>query len=386
MTTARVVVHLKRGEVAAHATLLRQLVDIQYERNDVDLKRGNFRVRGDTLEIHPGRRGERLPHRVLRRRDRAHRRDRPAHRRDPERPPELDIFPAKHFITPQEKLQGRARRHRAGAGGAPRATSRRTTSCWRRSASSSAPATTWRCCAKSAIAPASRTTRATLDQRAPGAPPAHAARLLPGRLPAVHRRESHMTMPQIGGMYNGDRARKDDAGRLRLPPALGAGQPPAQASTSSSSACSQAIYVSATPGPYELEHADAGGRSRSSARPAWSTRSRRAARPRARSTTWSARSATRVGRGERVLVTTLTKRMAEDLADYLHELGIKVHYLHSRDRDARAHRDPARPAPGRLRRGGRHQPAARRPGPARSFAGGHPGRRQGRLPALGRPR
>ena len=90
----------------------------------------------------------------------------------------------------------------------------------------------------------------------------------------------------------------------------------------------------------------------------------------------------RVERGERVLVTTLTKRMAEDLADYLREAAIKVHYLHSEIetlerveilRDLRA---------GRLRRGGGHQPAARGAGPARGVAGGHPGRRQGRLPAL----
>ena len=56
----------------------------------------------------------------------------------------------------------------------------------------------------------------------------------------------------------------------------------------------------------------------------------------------------RVERGERVLVTTLTKRMAEDLADYLNEMGIRVHYLHCGDRDARAHRDSARPAAGRV--------------------------------------
>ena len=67
----------------------------------------------------------------------------------------------------------------------------------------------------------------------------------------------------------------------------------------------------------------------------------------------------RVERGERALVTTLTKKMAEDLADYLHEMGVKVSYLHSRGRHARAGPDPARPAPGRLRRGGGDQPAAR---------------------------
>ena len=69
--------------------------------------------------------------------------------------------------------------------------------------------------------------------------------------------------------------------------------------------------------------------------------------------------------GYRVLVTTLTKRMAEDLTEYLHEHGINVRYMHSRHRHPRAHRDHPRPAPGRVRRAGRHQPAARGPGHSR---------------------
>ena len=121
--------------------------------------------------------------------------------------------------------------------------------------------------------------------------------------------------------------------------------------------------------------------SRSSARPGCSIPRSRCARSAARSTTCSARSASASRSSERVLVTTLTKRMAEDLTEYYAELGVKVRYLHSRHRHARAHRDPARSAPRRVRRARRHQPAARGPRPARGVAGGDPRRRQGGLPA-----
>ena len=86
--------------------------------------------------------------------------------------------------------------------------------------------------------------------------------------------------------------------------------------------------------------------------------------------------------GQRVLVTTLTKRMAEDLVEYMHEAGIRVPLPAFRHRHARAHRDHPRPAAGRVRRAGRHQPAARGPRHPRMRAGGHPRRRQGGLPAL----
>ena len=103
-------------------------------------------------------------------------------------------------------------------------------------------------------------------------------------------------------------------------------------------------------------------------------------RPRARSTTSSTRCA-HAERDERVLVTTLTKKMAEDLTDYLFEHGAARALPALRHRDARARRDPARPARGRVRRARRHQPAARGPRPSRGLARRHPRRRQGRLPA-----
>ena len=100
------VINLARGETVRRNTLLRQLVEIHYERNDTELKRGAFRVRGDTLEVLAGLRRDRLPRRPVRRRDRAHPRDTirsPAKSwRDHAK---IDIFPAKHFITEEDKLK-----------------------------------------------------------------------------------------------------------------------------------------------------------------------------------------------------------------------------------------------------------------------------------------
>ena len=129
-------------------------------------------------------------------------------------------------------------------------------------------------------------------------------------------------------MFNGDRARKQvlvDYG-FRLPSALD-NRPLTFAEFEQH--INQAVFVSATPGPYEYEHSAHGRRAdHPPDRPARSG-DRASARPRGRSTTCSPRFAARTEKGQRVLVTTLTKKMAEDLADYLQEMGIKVHYLHS---------------------------------------------------------
>ena len=145
----------------------------------------------------------------------------------------------------------------------------------------------------------------------------------------------------------------------------------------------QTVYLSATPGPYELARGDGRRSSRSSGRPAWSTPRSWSSRPRARSTTWCTRSTSGPSADERVLVTTLTKKMSEDLTDYLLELGVRVRYLHSEVDTLRRVELLRELRHGRVRRAGRHQPAARGPRPARGVAGGDPRRRQGGLPALG---
>ena len=137
-----------------------------------------------------------------------------------------------------------------------------------------------------------------------------------------------MTIPQVVGMYKNDRTRKEilvDFG-FRLPSALD-NRP--LTFEEFEATVNQAVYMSATPGRLRARAQRADRRSSSSGRPGSSTRRSPSARPRARSTTSSSAIRERVERGERVLVTTLTKQMAEDLADYLRELGVKVQYLHS---------------------------------------------------------
>ena len=140
--------------------------------------------------------------------------------------------------------------------------------------------------------------------------------------------ESHQTVPQIGGMYEGDRSRKQtlvDYG-FRLPSALD--NRPLRFDEFLGKV-EQMVFVSATPGSYELRHSPGRRRAADPARPASSTPRSSCARRRTRSTTCSARSAAREQANERVLVTTLTKKMSEDLTDYLLESGVKARYLHS---------------------------------------------------------
>ena len=189
-------------------------------------------------------------------------------------------------------------------------------------------------------------------------------------------------MPQIGGMYHGDRARKDP-GRARLPAAQSRARQPA--------ADLRGVRAHVNQVDLRLRHAGrlragaspaASSSSRSSARPGCSTRRSRCARVEGQVDDLLGEIRQRVERGERVLVTTLTKRMAEDLTD-TSTSSASGPLPALRHRHARARRDPARPAPRRVRRARRHQPAARGARPARGLARRHPGRRQGGLPALG---
>jgi excinuclease ABC subunit B len=164
-----------------------------------------------------------------------------------------------------------------------------------------------------------------LDGRSPGEPANTLIDYFPDDFLCVID-ESHVTVPQIRGMHEGDRSRKLTLVEhgFRLPSALD-NRP--CVSTSSSSACRS----SSTSRPRRATTNGSPSRwsSRSSVRPDWSTPRSSCGRSRARSTTSSTRSAMRVERDERVLVTTLTKKMSEDLTDYLFEQGLKVRYLHS---------------------------------------------------------
>ena len=222
-----------------------------------------------------------------------------------------------------------------------------------------------------------------LSGRAPGEPPPCLFDYLPPDALLVVD-ESHVTIPQLGAMYKGDRSRKETLVEygFRLPSAL-------------DNRPLQVRRVGALRAADDLRLGDAGP-VRSARMPAQVVE--QVVRPtglvdpggrdpagRARRSTTCCRRSTCASRAdERVLVTTLTKRMAEDLTEYLHEHGVQGALPALGHRDRRARGDHPRPAARQVRRAGRHQPAARGPRHARGVAGGDPRCRQGRLPALGR--
>ncbi len=319
------VLRLHQGEVRERSKVLRHLVDIHYERNDVALSPGKFRVRGDTLEIQPAYSetayridfwgddiermvevdpltGEILSERAS-----------------------LDIFPAKHFVTPQEKLNlaiadieaeldQRLAELRAGD---------KLLEAQRLEQRTRYDMEMLRevgyC---SGIENYSR----HLARRQAGDPPWTLLDYFPDDF-LLFVDESHMTIPQIRGMYNGDRARKEvlvDYG-FRLPSALD-NRPLTFAEFERR--VRSVIYTSATPGPYEREHS--AQIVEQIIRPTGLVDPEISVRPtHGQIDDLIGEINRRVERHERVLVTTLTKRMAEDLSDYLREIGIKVHYLHS---------------------------------------------------------
>jgi excinuclease ABC subunit B len=321
----RFVVRLARGETRRRDVVLRHMVRIHYDRNDLDLARGKFRVRGDTLEIAPAYAD--LAYRVEFFGD------------EVERITEIDpltgevlaehetieVYPAKHFITPEEKLQFAVQ-------DIEKEVEERLAELREQDQLLEAQRLEQRTlydlemlreigyCA--GIENYSR----HLDRRAPGTPPWILLDYFPDDFLLILD-ESHMTVPQIRGMYHGDRSRKQtlvDFG-FRLPSALD-NRPLSFAEFEDR--INQVIFTSATPGSYELEHSTQVVEQ--IIRPTGILDPEVIIKPvQGQVDDLVAQIKDRVGRGQRVLVTTLTKRMAEDLSDYLLELGIKVHYLHS---------------------------------------------------------
>jgi excinuclease ABC subunit B len=320
------VVHLKVGEIYRRNALLRRLVESQYQRNELELRPGTFRVRGDTLEVAPAYL-ERRAYRISFFGDEVER----ILEFDPltgQRLAELealDIYPARHYLTQEEKL-------RAALTDIEAELQERVA--WFK--------------AQGKLLEAQRLEQRTrydmemlrevgycsgienysrhLDRRAPGTHPWTLMDFLPKEYLLVID-ESHMTIPQIRGMYNGDRQRKQvlvDYG-FRLPSALD-NRP--LTFEEFEGYMGYTIYTSATPGPYEMEKAEQVVEQ--IIRPTGLVDPEVEVRPtRGQIEDLAGEIRKRVERGERTLVTTLTKRMAEDLSDYLMELGIKVHYLHS---------------------------------------------------------
>ena len=319
------VVSLKKGEKRNRDRLARQLVDMQYQRNDIDFARGRFRIRGDTLEIQPSY--EDIAVRISFWGDEIER----IQEIDPltgellsERE-QLDIYPGKHFVTSYEKLmaavvdiEAELKQRVAELDSLGKLLEAQRLEA-RTNYDLEMLKETGYC---SGVENYSR----HLSRRPAGSPPWTLLGYFPEDF-LLFIDESHMSLPQIRGMYHGDISRKQtlvDFG-FRLPSALD--NRPLNFDEFESR-INNVIYVSATPGPYEYEHGSQVAEQ--VIRPTGLLDPTVEVKPtKGQVDDLLDQIKTRTSRGERCLVTTLTKRMAEQLADYLIEMGIKTHYLHS---------------------------------------------------------
>jgi len=326
------------GERVSRQALLQKLVEIQYTRNDLEVGRGNFRVRGDVIEVHPAY--EDTIVRIELDDDRVSR----VAALDPVtghvvRPMErLALYPAKHFVTPEPRLQQaldgiraelRERLELFRAEGKLLEAQRLKQ---RTEYDLEMLATIGTC-------PGVENYSRHLSGRAPGERPGCLIDYFPRHSGADGARageadfllvidESHVTVPQIAGMYEGDRSRKQtlvDFG-FRLPSALD--NRPLRFDEFEQQT-GPTLYVSATPAEYELQRSH-GVVVEQIIRPTGLVDPEAVVKPVANQVDDLLEEIRqRTARRERVLVTTLTKRMAEDLTDYLSEMGVKVRYLHS---------------------------------------------------------
>jgi excinuclease ABC subunit B len=319
------VVSLRRGETRKRDKVLRHLTEIYYERNDYDFKRGAFRVRGDTLEVHPA--GQEVAVRIEFWGDEIERIsevdsltgnvlvERTA----------IDIYPAKYFVTTRDKLE-------AALVDIEAELEERVAELEREDKILEAARLKQRTrydlemMRETGFCTGVENYSRHLGRRAEGSTPWTLMDYFPDDFLLLID-ESHMTIPQIRGMFNGDRARKQvlvDFG-FRLPSALDNRPLTFQEFERH---VGQVVYVSATPGPYEGEHSEQVVEQL--IRPTGLIDPSIEVKPtKGQIDDLMEQIQQRVGDGQRVLVTTLTKRMAEDLADYLRDMGIKVHYLHS---------------------------------------------------------
>ena len=319
------VAYVRRGERRSRNRLMRQLVDMQYERTDFDLARGRFRVRGDTLEIMPAYEG--LGFRIEFWGDEVER----IIQLDPvmgelisERE-DLEIYPAKHFVTSQEKLT-MALEDIETELGEHLVQLRSQGKLLEAQRLESRTRYDMEIMRETGYCAGVENYSRHLARRLPGSTPYTLLDYFPEDY-LLFVDESHMTLPQIRGMYYGDRSRKETLVEFgfRLPSALD-NRPLSFGEFEKR--VNQAVYVSATPGPYEYEHSQQ--IVEQVIRPTGLTDPMVEVNPtHGQIDDLLHQIKMRVDRGERCLVTTLTKRMAEELADYLREMGVKTHYLHS---------------------------------------------------------
>ncbi len=319
------VIFLRKGMTIDNRELLRKLVDIQYERNDIDFTRGNFRVRGDTIEVFPSY--EEVVLRIEMFGDEVERLTliEPISGEILGRPEAYDVYPATHYLTSPEQLQSALVTIRAemkervaeleGQGKileAHRLRSRTTYDL--------------EMLQEVGFCQGVENYSRHLDGRQPGEPPFTLLDFLPRDF-LVFIDESHITVPQIHGMYEGDRSRKQTLVEFgfRLPSALDNRPLHFEEFLEHTG---QMIFTSATPGDWEKSHS--GQIVEQIIRPTGLVDPELILMPtEVQIDDLIARVKEKTAGGDRVLVTTLTKRMAENLTDYLLEMGLRVRYLHS---------------------------------------------------------
>lgn len=322
----RMVLHLSRGEHSDQRKILKRLAEMQYIRSPQTLERGQFRVHGDVIDIFPAD-SEKEAIRIELFDDEVEN----LSRFDPltgeviQRLARVTIFPKTHYVTPRERIletidlvkdELRDRLAEYTADNKLLEAQR----LQQRTAFDIEMMLELGFC--SGIENYSR----YLSGRNVGEPPPTLFDYLPAEALLIID-ESHVTVPQIGGMYRGDRARKETLVNygFRLPSALD-NRPLRFEEFDERSP--QTIYVSATPGPYEKEQA--GNIAEQVVRPTGLVDPQVAIRPiKNQVDDLLSEIGLVVAKGERILVTTLTKRMAEDLTDYLRDHGVKVRYLHA---------------------------------------------------------
>jgi excinuclease ABC subunit B len=320
------VLHLSRGERMDQRQILRRLADMQYTRNDLELARGTYRVRGEIIDIYPAEsEDEAVRIELFDDEIEAISLFDPLTGELRQKVPRYTVYPKTHYVTPREIILGAVERIKAEL--KERLAQLRD---------------------NNKLLEAQRLEQRTqfdiemmlelgycsgienysryLSGRAPGEPPPTLFDYLPEDALLVVD-ESHVTIPQLGAMYKGDRSRKETLVEygFRLPSALD--NRPLRFDEFEARA-PQTIYVSATPAEYEIAHS--GAVVEQVVRPTGLVDPEVEVRP---ATTQVddllSEINLRVAEGDRVLVTTLTKKMAEDLTDYLMEHGVRVRYLHS---------------------------------------------------------
>lgn len=318
-------IEVSRGERRVRDKLLRQLTDIQYQRNDIDFHRGTFRVRGDVVDIFPA--GEEVAYRLEFFGDEIDRITRlePLTGEILATLDSLKVFPSSHYVTPQEKLKdalGKIEFELADRLQVFKTQNKLL------EAQRLAQRTRFdlEMLEETGFVKGIENYSRYLTNREPGEQPATLLDYFPDDY-LLMIDESHMTIPQVRGMYNGDRARKENLVEygFRLPSALD-NRP--LTFTEFEKHVNQVVYVSATPAEYELSRSPKPAQQ--VIRPTGLIDPPIEVRPvDGQIDDLIAEIRATVVKHQRVLVTTLTKRMSEDLTDYLKELNIKVAYLHS---------------------------------------------------------